>query len=80
MKNDLTKIVRVMQWRLLFGLCYLLDDPDHCRDDRRIIQEAGDVLWCLFQVDDKGYPVAEIGGLHESVLETEPTGREMRPK
>lgn len=80
-ENDLTKIVRVMQWRTLFGLCYLLDDPDHLRDDRGIIEkEAGDILWFLFQVDDNGYPVAEVSGLHESVLETEPTGREMRPK
>lgn len=69
-----------MQWQLLVGLCYLLDDPDSMRDDREIIEEAGDIGWCLFQVDDDGHPVGEIGGLHESVLETEPTGREMRPK
>jgi hypothetical protein len=80
-ESDLTRVVRIMQWEILFGLCYLLDDPVYLRDDRGVIEkEAGDILWSLFQVDDNGYPVTEIGGLHESVLETEPTGREMRPK
>jgi hypothetical protein len=78
---DLTRVVRIMQWKLLFGLCYLLDDPDYLRDDCGIIEkEARDILWCLFQVDDNGHPLTEVGGLHESVLETEPTRREMRPK
>jgi hypothetical protein len=80
-ENDLTKVVRVMQWDILFGLCYLLDNPDHLRDDREIIEkEAGNIAWCLFQIDENCQPIAEVGGLHESVLETEPTGREMRPK
>jgi hypothetical protein len=80
-ESDLTRVVRIMQWEILFGLCYLLDDPDYLRDDREIIQkEAGDIDWCLFQVGNNGLPVAVVDGLHESVLETEPTGREMRPK
>ncbi len=80
-ENDLTKIVRVMQWHLLFGLCYLLDDPEHMRDDfGPVKKEVEDILWCLYQVDENGYPIAEVGALHESVLETEPTGREMMPK
>jgi len=72
-KTDLTAIVRVMQWQFLFKLCYLLDGPS-------IVEpEAQDVRWQLFQVDDEGRPTAAINGLHESVLETEPTGREMCP-
>jgi hypothetical protein len=62
-----------MQWQLLFRLCYLLDDPGDVEDEVR------DVTWRLFQVDENNKPVAIIGGLHESVLETEPSGREMRP-
>jgi hypothetical protein len=31
-------------------------------------------------MDPEGLLGREIGGLHESVLETDPTGREMRPK
>jgi len=70
--KDLTTVVRVMQWRLLASLCYLLDDPG-CVEN-----EVKDVLWRLFQVSENDEPIALIGGLHESVLETEPTGRQMR--
>ncbi len=38
------------------------------------------VAWALAQVDDAGNVLGGIGGLHESVLETDPTGREMRPR
>ncbi len=80
-ESDLTRVVRIMQWKILAGLCDLIDDPEYLRDDREIIQKVtGDILWGLFQVDENGYPIAEIGALHESILETEPTGREMRPK
>lgn len=72
-EDDLTKIVRVMQWRLLSGLCQLLDDPGN------IENEAGDIAWRLFQVDEGDHPLAMMGGLAESVLETDPTGSEMRP-
>jgi hypothetical protein len=72
-EEDLTTVVRVMQWRLLSGLCYLLDDPGELEDDVR------DIAWRLFQVNEGEEPIAVIGGLHESVLETEPSGREMRP-
>jgi hypothetical protein len=72
-ESDLTTLVRVMQWRLLFRLCYLLDDPGDFEPG------AEDMAWRLFQVDDNDQPIAIIGCLHESVLETEPCGREMRP-
>jgi len=72
-EEDLTKIVRVMQWRLLSGLCRLLDDPGI------VESEAGDTAWRLFQVDERDHPIAMMGGLAESILETDPTGREMRP-
>src|SRR5262245_60462927 len=71
--RDLTAIARVMQWELLFGLCYLLDDPGELEDEVR------DFAWGLFQVDEDGRPIAPIGSLHESVLETDPTGQEMTP-
>lgn len=70
--QDLTTVARVMQWELLFHLCYLLDDPGD------LPPEVRDMAWRLFQVDDDGNPIVAIGGLHESVLETEPSGREIR--
>lgn len=72
-EDDLTKLVRVMQWRLLAGLCQLLDDPGN------IEKEVNDTAWRLFQVDESDHPIAIIPGLAESVLETDPTAREMRP-
>jgi hypothetical protein len=73
-EDDLTVIVRTMQWRVLVGLCQLLDDPG------RLENEVRDIAWRLFQVDDDDQPTAVLSGLHESVLETDPTGRAMRPR
>jgi hypothetical protein len=72
--TDLTDLVRGKQAELLFSLCYLLEDPG--------VQEpeGQDVLWALVQVTEAGQILGPISGLHESVLETDPTGREMRPR
>jgi len=72
-KEDITTVVRVKQWELLARLCYLLDDPGD------VEPEAQDVAWQLFQIDDEGRPTTAITGLHESVLEMDSTGREMKP-
>jgi hypothetical protein len=73
--QDLTDIVRGKQAELLFNLCYLLGDPSFPE------KELSDLGWGLFEVDMNGNPIPPgIGGLHESVLETDPTGREMRPR
>jgi hypothetical protein len=71
--EDLTIVVRVMQWRLLSGLCLLLDGPS------ALEPELDNIAWHLFQVDENNCPITPISGLIESVLETDPTGREMRP-
>jgi hypothetical protein len=73
-KEDITTVVRIKQWELLARICYLLDEPGD------VEPEAQDIAWQLFQVDSEGRPKATISGLHESVLETDPTGREMKPK
>ncbi len=73
--QDLNDIVRGMQAEFLFGLCYLLDDPMFTE------KELSGFGWGLFQADGDGRPVPpRIGRLHESVLDTDPTGREMRPR
>jgi hypothetical protein len=71
--RDITELVRGMQAELLFQFCYLLADPGVDED------AAQDVAWGLFSVDEDGAPKEAIGGLHESVLEMDPMGREMRP-
>ncbi len=72
--EEITDVVRGMQAELLFSFCYLLEDPGD------IEAEVADVAWTLVQVDDDGNVLCNIGGLHESVLDTDPTGREMRPR
>lgn len=72
--EELTDLVRAMQAELLAGVCHLLDDPGEMED------AVSDIAWSLVQVDDAGTALQTLGGLHESVLETDPTGREMRPR
>jgi hypothetical protein len=60
-----------MQWHLLSSLCYLLEDPGVLES------EVSHIAWRLFQVDEAEQPIEIIGELHESVLDTDPTGREM---
>jgi len=72
--EDLTQIARGVQAELLWQLCYMLDDNGIREAD---LKEIG---WGLFETDEEGKPGAPIYSLHESVLGTDPTGREMRPK
>jgi len=71
--HDLTELVRGLQADLLFALCCQLEDPGELEP------EVQHVLWALVQIDEHGEILGQLGGLHESVLETDPTGREMRP-
>jgi hypothetical protein len=73
-RDDLTCLARTVQWQLLHALCYQLSDS--------AIEEPelSNVGWGLFEVNEDGKVGRPIEGLHESVLETDPTGREMRPK
>jgi hypothetical protein len=73
-REDLAEVARTMQWQLLHGLCYQLSDPSIEEP------ELSAVGWRLFEVDEQGRIGRPIEGLHESVLETDPAGREMRPK
>lgn len=72
--TTIRNLVRGIQAELLFSFCSLLDDPGDLPD------EVKNISWCLFQIDEHGRPVAALEALHESVLDTDPTGREMRPR
>jgi hypothetical protein len=70
---DLTAVVRGMQAELMFALFYLLDDPS-------LEEPAGAAIaWALVAVSEDGQVLGPMSGLHEDVLGTDPTGREMRP-
>jgi hypothetical protein len=70
---DLTEVARTIQWHLLFRLCYLLDDP-HIEEP-----ELQHIAWSLVEVAADKPTGRIVGGLHESVLDMDPTGHEMRP-
>jgi len=73
--QDLTDIVRGKQAELLHYFCYLLGDPSFPE------KELSELQWGLFEIDVDGNPIPPgISMLHESVLSTDPTGREMRPR
>jgi hypothetical protein len=73
--EDLNEIARCIRAQMLFSVGYLIDGPPY------LSPPLEDVSWGLFQVDEDGKPIGEpIAGLHESVLEFDPTGREMRPR
>jgi len=71
--STLTEIARCLRAQMLFSIGYLIDGPAYSHT-------LEDVSWGLFQIDKNGKPFGEqVAGLHESVLEFDPTGREMRP-
>lgn len=73
-REDLTQIARGIQVELLCQLCYMLEDNGLTEPELR------GVGWGLFETDEDGNPGEPIYSLHESVLDVDPTGREMRPR
>jgi hypothetical protein len=80
-RGDLTEVVRVMQWHVLAHICQILDDPYGAVDDLQMVPELADYKfgWGLVELDEDGKVGRSIDSLHESVLDTDPSGREMRP-
>jgi len=74
---DITELVRVMQWEVIQSICYQLEDFDSVDYPNEDMPHA---KWALMELNDKDKPVGQITGLHELVLLTEPSKREMRPK
>lgn len=70
---DISEVVRGMQVAALFAFCHLLDGAPAAEP------EVADVRWALVQVTADGDVVAPLRALHASLLDTDPTGREMRP-
>jgi hypothetical protein len=68
------EVVRGMQAQFLFHIAYQLSDSD-CVEGN-----DGSIGWALVELSDDGELGREIRSLHESVLSTDPTGREMRPR
>jgi hypothetical protein len=77
-RRDLVELARGAQATMLFGVAYLLNDPGLSGDE---VEEVRNLGWALVETDEDWTSTdREIGCLHESVLETDPTRREMRPR
>lgn len=73
--EDITDIVRGMQYQTLHGICYLLDGLNEN------LPEIGDFGWSLFERDKEGNITGRIiQGLYESVLSMDPSGKELLPR
>ena len=73
-KSDIAQLVRSTQAEFLFDLCYMMDDPGAVAGNEDLIN------WAFVELDDDDNAGRQINGLHESVLETDPTGREACPR
>ena len=73
-KSDIAQLVRSTQAEFLFDLCYMMDDPGAVDGNDDLVN------WSFVELDADENPGRAINGLHESVLETDPTGREVCPK
>ena len=74
-KSDIAQLVRNTQAEFLFNLCYMMGDPGAVDGN-----DSGYIDWTFVERNADGSLGRAINGLHESVLETDPTGREVRPK
>ncbi|MGH1470704.1 MAG: hypothetical protein ACRBCS_05885 [Cellvibrionaceae bacterium] len=72
-KKYITELCRGIGGELIFNIATMIDDPS-------VLLENDVVSWGLFELDGNGNPKSLIAGLHESVLETDPTGRECLPR
>ena len=77
--DDLTDIVRAMQFDLLFNLCETLDEQG-LAELRASVPGDVHIGWRLYEVNASGAPTRAIESLHESVGAYDPSGREGDPR
>ena len=73
-RKDIHEDVRVMQFEAVFSLCYLLEGAQAPEPE----PELAAMAWRLMRTDEQGAAIGAIGAIHESLLETDPSGRERR--
>jgi hypothetical protein len=76
-REDIAELARVMQWQTLAGIAYQIDDSGGVSYPS---DSTPQVHWALCEVTEEGEVLHSIDAIHESVLDVEPSGREMRPK
>jgi hypothetical protein len=71
-KEAILDLIRVIQYKTLYQACATIDNVYE--------SDAPVSNWALYEQDEDCNPVNTIGGLHESLLQFDPSGNEMRPR
>lgn len=75
---DIARFAKIVGYETAFGLAYLLEDPAAGFSSTSNPEK---ISWALYRTDGgTEQPVEPLTGLHELVLQMDPSGREMRPK
>lgn len=69
-RETILSLIRVIQYNTLFHVCSAID--------RSFEADTPIKSWALFEVDEDENPKETIVGLHESLLDFDPSGNEMR--
>jgi hypothetical protein len=72
-KIYITELCRSICAEFLSGITHMLDDSSTVKGNKYL-------NWALVQLDENDQPIQIVDSLHESVLETDPTGRECYPR
>ncbi|MFT3823522.1 MAG: hypothetical protein QM731_06355 [Chitinophagaceae bacterium] len=71
-RETIIDLIRVIQFNTLFHVCSTID--------KSIEADTPVTNWTLYETDDDDNPNNVINGLHESLLEFDPSDKEMRPR
>jgi hypothetical protein len=71
-REAIVDLIRVIQYETLFHVCSTID--------RTYVSDMPVNKWSLYQLDNDNNPGEVINGLHESLLEFDPSGNEMKPR
>lgn len=77
-EHEIARFAKLVGYETAHGIMYLLADPSAGFPE---INNPENVAWTLYQIDPKTEaPIEPLSGLHEDMLELDPSGREMRPR
>ena len=76
--TDIARFAQIAAYEATFGLLYHLEDGYASYEG--FAPEPEERAWAVFEVDpESDAPRDRLPGLHESLLGSDPSGREMRP-
>jgi len=74
----IARFAKLVGYETAFGICYHLDDPHASYEG--FGDKPQEVAWGVFSLDPAtDEPASPLEGLHERLLSSDPTGREMCP-